>query len=101
MAVGMFEEWRARGLAGQIMDKRMWSKEETEAFVGFMEEFVIDGTRPDCGQFKNTTFEKLALKMIERFPNCMLTSKHCRNKHKRMKEKYQYAEAKISPTSFY
>ncbi|MED6223048.1 hypothetical protein PIB30_070212, partial [Stylosanthes scabra] len=73
------------------MDKRFWSTEETEAFVGFMEEFIVDATRPDCGQFKNATFEKLALKIIQTFPNCTLTAKHCKNKHKRMKEKYQYA----------
>ncbi|MED6224510.1 hypothetical protein PIB30_084760 [Stylosanthes scabra] len=48
------------------MDKRMWSEEETEAFVGFMEEVVAEGPRPDCGQFRQGTFEKLALKMIER-----------------------------------
>ncbi|MED6149269.1 hypothetical protein PIB30_060780 [Stylosanthes scabra] len=44
MAVGMFEEWRAiRGMTrnhGQVL----WTHEETEAFVGFMEEFVVDGT---------------------------------------------------------
>ncbi|MED6198632.1 hypothetical protein PIB30_068303 [Stylosanthes scabra] len=40
----------------EIMDKRFWSTEETEAFVGFMEEFVVDAIRPDCGQFKNATF---------------------------------------------
>ncbi|MED6200045.1 hypothetical protein PIB30_081437 [Stylosanthes scabra] len=73
------------------MDKHIWSDEETEAFVGFMEEFTVDATRLDCGQFRAGTFEKLALKMIERFPSCTLTAKHCRNKHKRMKEKYQYA----------
>ncbi|MED6198868.1 hypothetical protein PIB30_070645 [Stylosanthes scabra] len=70
------------------MDKRMWSEEKTEAFVGFTEEVVVDGTRPDCGQFRASTFEKLALKMIERFPTCTVTAKHCKNKHKRMKEKY-------------
>ncbi|MED6197962.1 hypothetical protein PIB30_061761 [Stylosanthes scabra] len=91
MVVEMFEEWRAiRGMAGN-MDKRFWSNEENEAFVGFVEEFVVDATRLDCGQFKNATFEKLALKMIQTFSNCTLTTKHCKNKHKRMKEKYQYA----------
>ncbi|KAL4287524.1 hypothetical protein AHAS_Ahas19G0194800 [Arachis hypogaea] len=48
-------------------NKRMWSDEETNAFVGFMEEFVVDGQRADCGQFKPETFEKLALKMLEAF----------------------------------
>ncbi|XLT91232.1 hypothetical protein HN873_012907, partial [Arachis hypogaea] len=54
-----------------MMDKHIWRDEETEAFVGFMEEFVVD----DVGGL----------------PNCILTAKHCKNKHKRMKEKYQYA----------
>ncbi|MED6203901.1 hypothetical protein PIB30_003639 [Stylosanthes scabra] len=34
------------------MDKRMWSDEETEAIVGFMEEFVVDGAHLDCRQFR-------------------------------------------------
>ncbi|MED6136087.1 hypothetical protein PIB30_052678 [Stylosanthes scabra] len=87
IAVGMFEEWREiRGLAEkgciiwEIMDKRMWSDEETEAFVGFKEEFVVDCTRLDCGQFRAATFEKLALKMIQTFPNCTLTAKHRKKK---------------------
>ncbi|MED6116345.1 hypothetical protein PIB30_099409 [Stylosanthes scabra] len=82
------------------MDKRMWSNEETEAFVGFMEEFVVDGTQPDNGQFSTGTFENLSLKMIERFPNCTLTTKHCKNKHKRMKEKYQYAADMLACNGF-
>ncbi|RYQ83557.1 hypothetical protein Ahy_B10g102288 [Arachis hypogaea] len=49
-------------------NKRIWSDEETNAFIGFMEEFVVDGQRADCGQFKPRTFEKLALKMLEAFP---------------------------------
>ncbi|MED6196631.1 hypothetical protein PIB30_049275, partial [Stylosanthes scabra] len=56
-----------------------------------MEEFIVDGTRSDCGQFRIGTFKKLVLNMIEKFSNCTLTAKHCKNKHKRMKEKYQYA----------
>ncbi|MED6211688.1 hypothetical protein PIB30_076102 [Stylosanthes scabra] len=83
-----------------IMDKRMGSDEETKAFVGFMEEFVVDSTQPDCGQFRTMTFEELALKIIERFPNCILTAKHCKNKHKQMKEKYQYAANMLACSGF-
>ncbi|MED6184202.1 hypothetical protein PIB30_045161 [Stylosanthes scabra] len=82
------------------MDKRMWSEEETKAFVGFMEEVVVDGTRPHYGQFRASTFEKLALKMIERFPTCTVTTKHCKNKHKRMKEKYQYVADMLACSAF-
>ncbi|QHO31863.1 uncharacterized protein DS421_8g245150 [Arachis hypogaea] len=81
-------------------NKRMWSDEETLAFVGFMEEFVVDGQRADCGQFKPGTFEKLALKMLEAFPGCTLTAKHCKNKHKRLKEKYQYAADMLACSGF-
>ncbi|XP_057745893.1 uncharacterized protein LOC130964902 [Arachis stenosperma] len=81
-------------------NKRMWSDEETLAFVGFMEEFVVDGQRADCGQFKPGTFEKLALKMLEAFPGCTLTAKHCKNKHKRLKEKYQYAADMLACCGF-
>ncbi|MED6117771.1 hypothetical protein PIB30_112902, partial [Stylosanthes scabra] len=38
--------------------------------------------------------------MIERFPNCTLTVKHCKNKHKRMKEKYQYASDMLACSGF-
>ncbi|KAL4326831.1 hypothetical protein AHAS_Ahas13G0039400 [Arachis hypogaea] len=72
-------------------NKCMWNDEETNIFVGFMEKFVVYGQRADCGQFKLGTFEKLALKMLEAFPSCTLIAKHCKNKHKRLKEKYQYA----------
>ncbi|QHO58953.1 uncharacterized protein LOC110279469 [Arachis duranensis] len=81
-------------------NKRMWSDEETLAFVGSMEEFVVDGQRADCGQFKPGTFEKLALKMLEAFPGCTLTTKHCKNKHKRLKEKYQYAADMLACSGF-
>ncbi|XLT60145.1 hypothetical protein HN873_052749, partial [Arachis hypogaea] len=86
-----------------IMDnKRIWSDEETDAFIGFMEEFVVDVQRVDCGQFKPETFKKLALKMLEAFLTCTLAAKHCKNKHKRLKEKYQYASEIFShPTKFY
>ncbi|KAL4315161.1 hypothetical protein AHAS_Ahas15G0157400 [Arachis hypogaea] len=46
------------------MDKCMWSDKETKDFVSFMEEFVVDSMKADCGQFQPETFEKLALKMI-------------------------------------
>ncbi|XLT86596.1 hypothetical protein HN873_008349 [Arachis hypogaea] len=81
-------------------NKRMWSDEETNAFVGFMEEFVVDGQRTDCGQFKPDTFEKLALKMLEAFPGCTLNAKHCKNKHKWLKEKYQYAADMLGCSGF-
>ncbi|MED6221262.1 hypothetical protein PIB30_118112 [Stylosanthes scabra] len=82
------------------MDKRMWTDEETEAFVGFMEEVVADGMKADCGQFKPGTFEKLALKMLAALPNCTLTAKHCKNKHKRLKEKYQYVSEMLACSGF-
>ncbi|XLT27926.1 hypothetical protein HN873_059218, partial [Arachis hypogaea] len=46
------------------------------------------------------TFEKVALKMLEAFPICMLIAKHCRNKHKRLKEKYQYASEMLACNGF-
>ncbi|XLR69592.1 hypothetical protein S83_020264 [Arachis hypogaea] len=87
-------------------DKHMWTDEETNTFVGFMEEFVVDSQRAECGQFKPRTFEKLALKMLEAFSGCTLTAKHCKNKHKRLKEKYHKdvldAWLKVThPTKFY
>ncbi|XLR27030.1 hypothetical protein S83_054930 [Arachis hypogaea] len=75
----------------KIDNKCMWTDKKTNAFVGFMEEFVVDGQRADCGQFKTGTFEKLALKMLEAFSGCTLTAKHYKNKYKQLKEKYQYA----------
>ncbi|XLT72230.1 hypothetical protein HN873_028656 [Arachis hypogaea] len=70
-----------------------------------MEEFMVDGQRSNCGQFKPGTFEKLALKMLEAFSGCTLTAKHCKNKHKRLKEKYHKdvldAWLKAHPTKFY
>ncbi|KAL4338227.1 hypothetical protein AHAS_Ahas12G0189100 [Arachis hypogaea] len=84
----------------EMENKRMWSDEETLAFVGFMEEFVVDGQRADCGQFKPGTFEKLALKILEAFPSCTLTAKHCKNKHKRLKEKYQYTADMLACSGF-
>ncbi|XP_015965614.1 uncharacterized protein LOC107489377 [Arachis duranensis] len=84
----------------KMENKRMWSDEETNAFIGFMEESVVDGQRADCGQFKPGTFEKLALKMLEAFPGCTLTAKHRKNKHKRLKEKYQYATDMLGCSGF-
>ncbi|XLT76297.1 hypothetical protein HN873_032571, partial [Arachis hypogaea] len=81
-------------------NKCIWSDEETNAFVGFMEEFVIDDQRADCGQFKPRTFEKLVLKMLEAFPGCTLTAKPFKNKHKRLKEKYQYATDMLGCSGF-
>ncbi|KAL4300859.1 hypothetical protein AHAS_Ahas17G0243000 [Arachis hypogaea] len=47
-----------------------------------MKELVVDGQKADYGQFKPRIFEKLTLKMLEAFPTCILTTKHCKNKHK-------------------
>ncbi|MED6146902.1 hypothetical protein PIB30_039058 [Stylosanthes scabra] len=38
--------------------------------------------------------------MIQTFSNCTLTAKHCRNKHKRMKEKYQYTVDMLACNGF-
>ncbi|XLT76646.1 hypothetical protein HN873_032920, partial [Arachis hypogaea] len=51
-----------------------------------MKECVVDGLKADCGQFRPETFEKLPLKILEAFPTCTLTAKHCKNKYKRLKE---------------
>ncbi|XLR50635.1 hypothetical protein S83_001307 [Arachis hypogaea] len=64
----------------------MWTDEETKAFIGFMEECVVDSLKVDRGQFRLWTFEKLALTILEAFPTYMLIVKHCKNKHKRLKE---------------
>ena len=80
--------------------KRTWTDEETLAFVGFMEELVIEGQRADAGQFKPGAFEKLAAKMNEKFPGCGLTAKHCKNKQKRLKEKYQSATDMLACSGF-
>ncbi|XLT84650.1 hypothetical protein HN873_006403 [Arachis hypogaea] len=52
------------------------------------------------GNSNPITFEKLALKMLEAFPGCTLTAKHCKNKHKRLKEKYQYAADMLGCSGF-
>ncbi|KAL4337049.1 hypothetical protein AHAS_Ahas12G0071300 [Arachis hypogaea] len=40
--------------------------------------------------------------MLEAFLGCIITAKHCKNKHKRLKEKYQYATDMLEhPTKFY
>ncbi|QHO56592.1 hypothetical protein S83_007698 [Arachis hypogaea] len=49
------------------MDRHVWTDEETETFVGFMEELVSEGRIADAGQFKLGSFEKLT---AERFPAC-------------------------------
>ncbi|RYR41424.1 hypothetical protein HN873_024791 [Arachis hypogaea] len=73
------------------MDRHVWTDEETEVFVGFMEELVIEGRIADAGQFRPESFEKLAAKMNERFPSGGFQITHCKNKVKRLKEKYQFA----------
>ncbi|XLS75158.1 hypothetical protein HN51_032023 [Arachis hypogaea] len=61
-----------------------------------MKECVVDGLKADCGQFRPETFEKLPLKILEAFPTCTLTAKHCKNKYKRLKETYQYASEMLT-----
>ncbi|XLR50306.1 hypothetical protein S83_000978 [Arachis hypogaea] len=73
------------------MDRHVWTDEETEVFVGFMEELVIEGRIADASQFRPGSFEKLAAKMNERFPSGGFQITHCKNKVKRLKEKYQFA----------
>ncbi|QHO00910.1 uncharacterized protein DS421_13g410390 [Arachis hypogaea] len=53
--------WRDN-LAHEI---HVWTDEETEVFVGFMEELVIEGRIADAGQFRPGSFEKLVAKMNE------------------------------------
>ncbi|QHN75402.1 Myb/SANT-like domain-containing protein [Arachis hypogaea] len=69
----------------------VWTDEETEVFVGFMEELVIEGRIADAGQFRPGSFEKLTAKMNERFSGGGFQITHCKNKVKRLKEKYQFA----------
>ncbi|XLT65894.1 hypothetical protein HN873_022333 [Arachis hypogaea] len=64
---------------GQI-DRHVWTDEETEVFVGFMEELVIEGRIADVGQFRPRSFEKLATKMNERFAGGGFQITHCKNK---------------------
>ncbi|XLR40284.1 hypothetical protein S83_024944 [Arachis hypogaea] len=45
---------------------RQWTEQETEQFVVFMEELVVEGKRADAGQFKPRAFQKLADKMNEK-----------------------------------
>ncbi|QHO34335.1 hypothetical protein HN873_028929 [Arachis hypogaea] len=51
---------------------RQWTEQETEQFVVFMEELVVEGKRADVGQFKPGAFQKLADKMNEKFPGSAL-----------------------------
>ncbi|MED6190969.1 hypothetical protein PIB30_111234, partial [Stylosanthes scabra] len=77
-----------------------WTDEETEWFVCAMEELVVEGQRVDAGQFKPGSFEKLSKKMLEKFPTSGITAKHCKNKHKRLKEKYQSAADMVACSGF-
>ncbi|XLT59937.1 hypothetical protein HN873_052541, partial [Arachis hypogaea] len=53
------------------IDRHVWTDKETEAFVDFMEELIIEGRRADAdGSFQIS---------------------HCKNKGKRLKENYQFA----------
>ncbi|XLR46791.1 hypothetical protein S83_031451 [Arachis hypogaea] len=82
------------------MDRHVWTSEETEAFVGFMEELVIEGRRADAGQFRPRSFEKLATKMNEKFLDGSFQISHCKNKVKRLKEKYQFVADMAACSSF-
>ncbi|QHO22843.1 Myb/SANT-like domain-containing protein [Arachis hypogaea] len=73
------------------MDRHVWTDEESKTFVGFMEELVSEGKIAYAGQSKPGSFEKLAVKMNERFPGGSFQISHCKNKVKRLKEKYQFA----------
>ncbi|RYR32025.1 hypothetical protein Ahy_B01g057003 [Arachis hypogaea] len=55
---------------------RQWTEQETEQFVVFMEELVVESKRVDAGQFKPGAFQKLADKMNEKFPGCGLTGRN-------------------------
>ncbi|QHO07588.1 Myb/SANT-like domain-containing protein [Arachis hypogaea] len=63
----MYNEWMN---SREKMDRHVWTDEEIEAFVSFMEELVIEGGRADAGQFRPGSFENLATKMNEKFPVC-------------------------------
>ncbi|RYR79987.1 hypothetical protein S83_000126 [Arachis hypogaea] len=65
-----------------------------------MEKLVVEGKREDAAQFKTWAFQKLADKMNEKFPECGLTMKHIRNKHKRLKEKYMFVVEMLGCSSF-
>ncbi|QHO10397.1 hypothetical protein S83_050030 [Arachis hypogaea] len=79
---------------------RQWTEEETEQFVVFMEELVVESKRADASQFKPVAFQKLAAKINEKFPGYGLTVKHIRNKHKRLKEKYMFVAEMLSCSGF-
>ncbi|QHO20504.1 Myb/SANT-like domain-containing protein [Arachis hypogaea] len=79
---------------------RQWTKQETEQFVVFMEELIVEGKRADAGQFKPGPFQNLADKMNEKFSGCGLTVKYIRNKHKRLKEKYMFVAEMLSCSGF-
>ncbi|QHO19019.1 uncharacterized protein DS421_11g325340 [Arachis hypogaea] len=51
---------------------RQWTEQETEQFVVFMEELVVEGKRADADQFKPGVFQKLADKMNEKFLGCVV-----------------------------
>ncbi|MED6107838.1 hypothetical protein PIB30_118470 [Stylosanthes scabra] len=73
------------------MDRRVRTNEETESFVGFIEELVTEGLRADAGQFKPGSFEKLTAKMNDKYLGVGFQTSHCKNKFKRLKEKFQFA----------
>ncbi|QHO52383.1 Myb/SANT-like domain-containing protein [Arachis hypogaea] len=73
------------------MDRHVWTDEESETFVSFMEELVSERRIADAGQFKPESFEKLATKMNEKFSGGGFQISRCKNKVKRLKEKYQFA----------
>ncbi|MED6221589.1 hypothetical protein PIB30_056208 [Stylosanthes scabra] len=77
-----------------------WNDEKTEWFVCAMEELVVEGQRAYAGQFKLGSFEKLSKKMLEKFPTSCITAQHCKNKPKRLKEKYQSAADMVACSGF-
>ncbi|KAL4370700.1 hypothetical protein AHAS_Ahas06G0092000 [Arachis hypogaea] len=89
------------GMIDVVENTNEWTNWRDIIAIEMYEEWCAShGQRADCGQFKPGTFEKLALKMLEAFPGCTLTAKHCKNKHKRLKEKYQYAADMLACSGF-
>ncbi|QHN93408.1 hypothetical protein HN873_060661 [Arachis hypogaea] len=82
------------------MDRHVWTDEETRAFVDFTEELVIERRRANVGQFRLGSFEKLATKMNEIFSGGSFQISHCKNKVKRLKEKYQFVTNMTACSNF-
>ncbi|MED6121153.1 hypothetical protein PIB30_027498 [Stylosanthes scabra] len=91
------EEYNA---VAQGQDGMIDNVEETESFVDFIKELVTEGRRADAGQFKPSSFEKLAAKMNEKYPSVDFQISHCKNKFKRLKEKFQFAADMAASSGF-